>query len=126
MGWVSSDRESAAFELRDKEHLAAFAQLLEIAGLVVDFAVDRDGRFGFEVHAEPGLHLVERPQDVTQALRLDLELALAAGIAAAEPARQHDYGERLRGLGRGRIGIRPRPAVLWACANWSLPACRAR
>src|SRR5215469_3258107 len=51
---AGSTQPSAAFELRDEEHLAAIAQLLEITRCVVDCAIDRDGRFFFEVLAEAG------------------------------------------------------------------------
>ena len=64
-------------------------QLLEIAGLVVDLAVDRDGGFRFEMLAETGIQPVQCLDHVAQAFRLDLEFAHAAGIAAAEAARQH-------------------------------------
>src|SRR5437762_11262304 len=60
-----------AFELRDEEDLAALADLLEIAGLVVDLAVDRDGGLLFKVLAKPRIELVERLDHVAQALRLD-------------------------------------------------------
>src|SRR5580692_9298521 len=78
--------------------------------------------------AEPGIQLVERPHNITQALRLDVELALAAGIAATEAAREDNprgrhLGLRLR-LGRSRIGIRPRPAIIHLVAQ-SAAASRA-
>src|SRR5436305_1549445 len=80
----------AAFELWDKEDFAARADPLKIARGVVDLAVDRDGGLLLEVLAEPGIELVERLDDVAKALRLDVEFALAGGVAPAEPARQDD------------------------------------
>src|SRR5215472_2583404 len=103
-----NEAASAAFQLGDEEDLAALAQLLEVPGLVVDLAVDRDGRLRFEMLAEPGIHLIERLDDVAQALRLDLELPPAAGIAAAEAARERYLC--------GRHQCRPRQSLLWSSA----------
>src|SRR5579863_718857 len=64
---------SAAFELGDEENLAARPHRLEIGGLVMDRAVDRDGGFFDEMLAEPGIEPVERLQDVAHRLRLDVE-----------------------------------------------------
>src|SRR5580658_687449 len=85
-----------AFELGDEEDLAALMQLLVIAGLIVEFAVDGDRGLLLEMLAEPRIHLVEGLDDAAQGLCLDLEFAHAAGVAAAEPARQSDP--------RGRLG----------------------
>src|SRR5215472_1139333 len=86
----------AAFELWDEEHFAPRADALEIARSVVNLAIDCDGGFFFEVLAEPGIERVERLDDVTQAFGLDVELALAAGIAAAESARQDNLRDTHR------------------------------
>src|SRR5579872_6904886 len=81
---------SAAFELRDEEDFAALADLLEIGRLVVNLAVNRDRGLLLKVLAEPRMEPVERLDHVAHRRRLDIELALAAGIAAGEPARQDD------------------------------------
>src|SRR5712692_5368528 len=79
--------ELPAFELGDEEDLAAFADRLEIGGLV-DRAVDRDGGFFDEVLAEAGVEAVHFLDDAAQVLGLDREFAHTAGVAAAEPGRE--------------------------------------
>src|SRR5215469_982089 len=71
------------FEFGDEEDFTAFADRLEIGGLV-DRAVDRDGGFFFEVFAETGVEAVHLLDDAAQVLRLDGEFAHPAGVAAAE------------------------------------------
>src|SRR5260370_18475651 len=56
---------SPPFELGDEKDLAAFADRLEIGGLV-DRAVDRDGGFFDEVLAEAGGEAVPFPEDAPQ------------------------------------------------------------
>src|SRR5204862_5527775 len=92
---------SAAFELRDEEDLAARADLLEIGRLVVDRAVNRDRGLFLEVLAEPRMEPVERLDHVAHRRRLDIEFALAVGIAAGEPARQDDVRDA---PGTGLVG----------------------
>src|SRR5271154_1506706 len=86
----SAPAGSAAFELGDEEDLAALADHLVIADLVVDLAVDRDGGLLLEVLAEAGKPPVHFLDPVAQGLGLDRELPHAAGIAPAEAARQND------------------------------------
>jgi len=75
---------SPPFEFGDEEDFAAFADRLEIGGLV-DGAVDGDGGFFFEALAEAGVEAVHCFDDAAQVLGLDREFAHAAGVAAAEP-----------------------------------------
>jgi hypothetical protein len=74
-----------SLEFGDEEDFATFADRLEVGGLV-DCAVDRDGGFFDEMLAEAGVEAVHFLDDAAQVLGLDRELALAAGVAAAEPA----------------------------------------
>src|SRR5262245_43712389 len=82
-----ADHRLSALDLRDEEDFAALAERLQIADLV-DLAVDGDGGLFFEMRAEARIELVERLDDAAQVSRRDLEFAHAAGVAAAEPARQ--------------------------------------
>src|SRR5690348_9433065 len=90
---------SAAFELGDEEDFAALADRLVI-GDVVDFAVDRDGGFLLQMLAEPGVAAIHLLDHVAQGLGFDLEFPRAAGVPAAETARQNDA----RGSDRHRTG----------------------
>jgi len=76
---------SSTLKLGDEEDFAAFADRLEIGGLV-ERAVDRYSGFFDEVFAEAGVEAVHFLDDAAQILGLDREFAHAAGVAAAEPA----------------------------------------
>src|SRR5712692_2080970 len=87
--------ELSAFKLGDEEDLAAFADRLEIGGLV-DRAIDGDGGFLHEMIAEARVEAVHLLDDAAQVPGLDREFAHAAGVAAAEPGReQNPRGHRL-------------------------------
>src|SRR5215469_17725203 len=79
-----SDQGLSALELGDEEDFAAFADRLEIGGLM-EGAVDRDGGLLFEMLTEAGVEAVHLLDDAAQVFGLDLEFAHAAGVAAAEP-----------------------------------------
>src|SRR3984893_11394184 len=82
-------RNSAAFKFGDEEDLAAFADRLEIGGLV-ERAVDGDGGFFFEVVAETRVELVHGLDDAAQIPGLDGEFAHPAGVPPAEAGGKHD------------------------------------
>src|SRR5215813_13673309 len=83
------------FQLGDEEDLGAWAERLEIGGLV-ESAIDRDGGFFFEMVSQARVELVHRFDDPPQVLGLDRELAHPAGVAAAKAGGEDDAcGHRL-------------------------------
>src|SRR5512133_2729069 len=96
-----------ALDLRNEIDLAARPQRVVVADFM-DLAVDGDAGRLLQMLAEAGIARVQRPDDIARALRLDLELLHAAGVAAAEAADEHDAcGRPGSGLGHALI-LRPR------------------
>ena len=85
-------REAAGlspFELGDEKDLGAWAERLEVGGLV-EGTVDCDGGFFFEMLPQAGVELVHRLDDTAQVLGFDLEFAHPAGVPPAEAGGKHD------------------------------------